>query len=215
VESRESVCFFRWITVAVVAVALIARYVANTDGIGVTRAQSPVATWTFTPIPFTPTNTPVGPTPTDTPVPPTPTNTPLPPTPTNTPVPLACADGVPSIATLWPPNHGFVAISVLGVSDPEGEPVAITIDTILQDEAVNTPGSGSTSPDGRGVGTATAEVRAERDGGANGRVYHIAFTADDGHGGTCSGEVLVGVPRSKRHAMVDDGPLYDSTVAIP
>jgi hypothetical protein len=64
------------------------------------------------------------------------------------------------------------------------------------------------------VGTPTAEVRAERDGGGNGRVYHISFTADDGHGGTCSGEVLVGVPHDQgvEGDPADDGALYDSTI---
>jgi hypothetical protein len=129
--------------------------------------------------------------------------------------PLDCSDAVPSIATLWAPNHGFVAVSVLGVHGVQGDLIAITIDSIAQDEPVHTPGSGSTSPDGRGVGTAAPEVRAERDGGGNGRVYHITFTADDGHGGTCSGEVVVDVPQSESHAAVDDGPLYDSTVVVP
>jgi hypothetical protein len=224
VKSRESLRFFIRLALAVVALALIARHIANTDGIGMTRAQSPLPTSTFTPIPPTPTDTPVPPTPTDTPMPPTPTDTPVPPTPTDTPVPPTptdtpappvCSEAVPSIATLWPPNHVFVAVEVLGVNDPEGDSVEITIDGILQDEAVDAPGSGSTSRDGRGVGTGTAEVRAERACGGNGRVYHITFTADDGDGGTCSGEVLIGVPKSRWHTPVDDGALYDSTVVIP
>ncbi len=85
------------------------------------------------------------------------------------------------------------------------------IDSIFQDEAVDAPGSGNTSPDGRGVGTSTAEVRAERTAGGNGRVYHIIFTADDGNSGICSGEVLVGVPHDKKDTPIDDGPLFDST----
>lgn len=128
------------------------------------------------------------------------------------PPPLGCSGAVPSIATLWPPNHRFVAVNVLGV---QGDSVAITIDNIYQDEPVATPGSGSTSPDGWGVDTATAHVRAERAGGGNGRVYHIGFTAEDGRGDSCSGEVLVGVPHSDNEAAVDDGALYDSTAVIP
>ena len=78
-------------------------------------------------------------------------------------------------------------------------------------------GSGKTSPDGQGVGTSTAEVRAERVGGGNGRVYRISFTADDGNGGSCSGEVLVRVPKSqgKKASAVDDGALFDSTNVLP
>jgi hypothetical protein len=59
-----------------------------------------------------------------------------------------------------------------------------------------------------------ALVRAERIKGkdANGRVYHIGFTAVDDQGGACSDEVMVGVPVSRKAVPVDDGALYDSTV---
>ena len=132
---------------------------------------------------------------------------------TNNAVPL-CSLAHASVETLWPPNHKFVSIDILGVTDPDGDSLAITIDSIFQDEPVNAQGSGNTSVDGRGIGTATAEVRAERAGGGNGRVYHISFTASDGPGGTCSGVVQVGVPKSSKRTPIDDGPLFDSTVSV-
>ena len=122
----------------------------------------------------------------------------------------------PSIDTLWPPNHKFVSIDILGVTDPDSDQVTITIDSIFQDEPLNTHGDGNTRPDGMGVGTSTAKVRAERTGTkkvpGDGRVYHIGFTADDGQD-QCSGEVSVGVPhdRGRRSIPVDGGALYDST----
>ena len=86
----------------------------------------------------------------------------------------------------------------------------------MQDEPVNSAGSGNTSPDGSGVGTNTAQVRSERSGNEDGRVYHIFFTASDGKqandSGTCSGQVTVSVPHDQAHAAVDEGPLYDSTI---
>ncbi len=126
--------------------------------------------------------------------------------------PPDCSVAMPSVSKIWPPNHKFVPVEVAGVSDPDGNSISITINSIFQDEPVNGNGDGNTSPDGQGVGTATAQVQAERDGGGNGRVYHISFTADDGNGGSCSGEVLVGVPHDKKDTPIDDGPLYDSTV---
>jgi hypothetical protein len=123
-----------------------------------------------------------------------------------------CAVALPSTEILWPPNHKFAEIEVLGVVDSCGLPLAITIDSILQDEPTNGLGDGDTSPDGRGIGTATAEVRAERSGTGNGRVYHIGFTADDGSGASCTGEVVVGVPHDKKDTPIDDGPTYDSTL---
>jgi hypothetical protein len=127
-----------------------------------------------------------------------------------------CDQAYPSIDTLWPPNHMFVPVEVLGVTDPDGDPITITIDSIWQDEPVDTFGDGTFAPDGQGIGTAIAEVRAERSGNpnvpGNGRVYHIGFTATDGLGGSCSGEVATGVPHDKKDIPVDDGALYDSTL---
>lgn len=126
-----------------------------------------------------------------------------------------CSLAEASIDTIWPPNHKFVAIDVLGVTDPDGDPITITIDSIFQDEPVDTFGDGAFTPDGMGVGTPTADVRAERSGTkkvpGDGRVYHIGFTADDGRGGSCSGVVLTGVPHDVKDTPIDGGPLYDST----
>jgi hypothetical protein len=49
----------------------------------------------------------------------------------------------------------------------------------------------------------------------NGRVYHVGFTADDRWGGTCSGELLVGVPHDVKDSPVDAGAPYDSTALAP
>jgi hypothetical protein len=127
--------------------------------------------------------------------------------------PPDCSQAVPSVRTLWPANHQFVPVDVLGVTDPDGDVLTLTIVSIFQDEPVKGGGSGNTSPDGRGVGTATAEVRAERAATGNGRFYHITFTASDDVGGACQAEILVGVPlnRGIEGAPIDDGPLYDST----
>jgi hypothetical protein len=90
--------------------------------------------------------------------------------------------------------------------------MTITVTSIFQDEPVQGPGSGNTSPDATGVGTSTPSVRAERDGGGDGRVYHINFTAT-GASGSCTGSVTVGVPHDQGHGgPVDEGPLFDSTL---
>jgi hypothetical protein len=60
---------------------------------------------------------------------------------------------------------------------------------------------------------ATALLRAERSGTGNGRVYEVSFEATDGRGGSCTGSVLVGVPKSMKPGVpiVDDGQAFDST----
>jgi uncharacterized repeat protein (TIGR01451 family) len=122
-----------------------------------------------------------------------------------------CRQARPSIDTLWPPNHKQTAVSILGVTDADGDPVSVTVDCIMQDEPVEGLGDGDTAPDAGGAGTPTVYLRAERAGKGNGRVYTIFFTARDGRGGSSSSFVKVCVPHDQRGACVDDGPRFDST----
>jgi Zn-dependent metalloprotease len=127
--------------------------------------------------------------------------------------PPSCSGAVPSQSVILSPTGALKLIQVVGVTDPDGDPVTIMVDSIFQDEPVLAPSNkGVTSPDGVISSQGGAKVRAERVSSANGRVYHIAFTASDGVGGSCEGEVLVSVPLRRDIPAVDDGALYDSTV---
>lgn len=117
----------------------------------------------------------------------------------------------PSVTTLWPPNHNMMSVSILGITDPDGDSVSISINQIKQDEATNGTGDGDTCPDAQGINTTTGQLRAERKGNGNGRVYTIYFTATDGRGGSTQGTVKVNVPKNQKSNAVDDGPIYDST----
>ena len=127
--------------------------------------------------------------------------------------PPVCSGAAPSQDFLWPPQHQLEGVTIMGVTDPDVDPISITIISIFQDEPINGTGDGDVEPDGFGVGTSMATVRAERAGDGNGRMYHIAFSASDGQGGSCTGTVLVGVnhDNGKKGQAVDDGPLYNST----
>ncbi len=125
--------------------------------------------------------------------------------------PPDCSGARADITSVWPPNHSFVPVHILGVVDPDGDPFTIEITKIMQDEPVNGTGDGDTSPDGSGVGTDTARIRAERAGTANGRVYVISFRAKDKLGDSCDGSVTVGVPHSNNRPSINDGAIYDST----
>jgi hypothetical protein len=111
-----------------------------------------------------------------------------------------------------------VPISIFGVTDPDSDPITISVRQILQDEPTNTFSDGNTWIDGGGVGTSAAWIRAERSAtrrvAGNGRVYEIFFEATDGRGKSCTGSVKVGVPHDQGQGpAVDDGKRYDSTVA--
>ena len=120
------------------------------------------------------------------------------------------------LRTLSPFDHPADDAGIGGVTDADGDPVAVTIDSIFQDEPVDAHGNGdgNTCPDGQGVGTGSASVRAERAGGGDGRVYHIGFTATDASGETCQGTVAVCVPHDQGNGneCIDQGGLFDSTV---
>jgi FG-GAP repeat len=125
--------------------------------------------------------------------------------------PPNCGGAFPSVDMIWPPNHDMVNVTIQGVTDPDGDPVTINIDQIKQDEPTDGTGDGHTCPDGAGIGTSTAQVRAERSAQGDGRVYTIYFTASDGKGGSCQGSVTVCVPKSIKGSCTNGGAIYDST----
>lgn len=128
-----------------------------------------------------------------------------------------CGGAGPSVASLWPPNHKLAAVTVTGVTDPEGQPITVRIDGVSQDELTDDLGDGQTCPDAFGVGTSTALLRSERSGLGDGRVYHLSFTATDPDGLSCSGVVTTCVPHDQGQGAtcVDQGPLYDSLSCAP
>jgi hypothetical protein len=129
--------------------------------------------------------------------------------------PPDCSAAVACEAVLWPPNHKYHNVEICGVTDPDGDPVTITVTSITQDEPVNTRGDGNTCPDAQIV-DGQGSVRAERTGTpgipGNGRVYAINFVASDGKvNGTCRGTVYVCVPHDMSDpTCVDDGQRYNS-----
>lgn len=112
--------------------------------------------------------------------------------------PPSCAAVKPDVARLWPPDHSFRRVTLSGATDPEAEPATVSVAAVSQDEALDGLGDGDTSPDAeRGPESNSVLLRAERSGNGDGRVYRVIFTAADPTGGSCSGTVLVDVPKSQ------------------
>jgi hypothetical protein len=126
--------------------------------------------------------------------------------------PPICTAARPYPNALWPANHQFVSAWIVGIADPDDDPVAVSITRVTQDEPLSGLGDGDAAPDAVLQGS-SADLRAERAGSGNGRVYRIEFTASDGHGGSCAGAVTVGVPNSQKpgQEIVDDGQTVVST----
>src|SRR5262249_15565610 len=129
--------------------------------------------------------------------------------------PPVCNLAVPTYPPIYPLDHGMRNVTITNVTDADGDPVAITVTGICQDEPPNAENVPAWAVDGAIVNPSTAAVRAERSGTrvnpGNGRVYHVFFTAADGHaGGTCQGEVKIQVPTTAGGTSIDDGATYDS-----
>jgi hypothetical protein len=122
---------------------------------------------------------------------------------------LAFAD----MKKVMPANHEFEALQIAGVSDADGDQLNITITAITQDEPVMSPGVDWTRPDAM-ILDGQASVRRERNGNGDGRVYQIAYTVNDGKGGSGGGVVNVCIPHDVigYGACHDDGALYNSLV---
>jgi hypothetical protein len=132
---------------------------------------------------------------------------------------IDCSGAALSQGVIWPPDHTMVPESIMGVTTTAMPPtITITITGIFQDEPVNALGSGNTAPDGSGVGTGTAMVRAERAGPGTGRIYFITFTAKDVNGDQCGPITLqANVPhdQGQGYTPVYTGQQYDSTMIPP
>jgi hypothetical protein len=102
----------------------------------------------------------------------------------------------PSSATLWPPNHQMVAITL---SAPSSDAVGITslrIVNVTSSEPDNGLGDGDTAGDIQVTGNLTLNLRAERAGKGNGRIYTITVEARDAAGNASTRTTTVSVPKS-------------------
>ncbi|PKP32261.1 MAG: hypothetical protein CVT99_05835 [Bacteroidetes bacterium HGW-Bacteroidetes-16] len=122
--------------------------------------------------------------------------------------------------TLWPPNHKYETISmsqlfvsvwdncgVLSIDD-------VYITSVTSDEVENANGNG----DGNTVNDIvissdcnSVDLRKERSGNGNGRVYTIYMSVDDGNGNTGTASCQVQVPHNNGGTAIDDGMAYEVT----
>ncbi|MDD1656224.1 MAG: hypothetical protein LUO87_02485, partial [Methanomicrobiales archaeon] len=119
---------------------------------------------------------------------------------------------VPSIGgCLWPPNHKFVDVNIVGVTDPDGDPVTIQITGVTSDEptAGILGAGGAKEPDAIiSLDSQSVQIRTERSGTSNGRVYIISFSASDGNGGVSDGTVQICVPHDQSDKCKDEGDCW-------
>ena len=101
-------------------------------------------------------------------------------------------------------KSNLITVTLRGATDPDGDPVALRVTGVTQDEPLTGPGDQTTIDALAGATPDTVRVRNEAGTKGDGRVYRISFEGDDGREGTCSGTVKVSVPR--RGVAVDSAP---------
>ena len=102
--------------------------------------------------------------------------------------------------SLWPPNHKMVPVNVAyEVMDNCDAAALITCElTVASNEPVNGTGDGDTEPDWIVLDEHDLELRSERAGGGNGRVYTQTITCADTKANESEEDTTVTVPKSRR-----------------
>lgn len=99
---------------------------------------------------------------------------------------------------LWPANHQMVAVSLTAVvRDTFDAMPSIRIVSVRSNEGANTRGDGDTANDWIITGPMSLQLRAERSGQGNGRIYTITVEASDASGNTAERVIQISVPKSR------------------
>jgi hypothetical protein len=105
---------------------------------------------------------------------------------------------VASPDSIWPPNHKMHWVNLAVQVGESVDPAPVTrIIGVTSNEAANGGGDGNTDADWRITGDLSLEVRAERSGGGDGRIYTITVESRDTFGNAVTATVTVTVPKSR------------------
>ena len=125
-------------------------------------------------------------------------------------------------ATMWPPNHqyqtfnvtDFVSSATAGCGGGD-----ITNSVVIQKVSSDEPEDNPAGADGNTLNDIviagdckSVQLRRERDGNLNGRVYTITFKVTDSFGNTATATVKVSVPKTNDGTAVDNGAAAGYTV---
>ena len=108
-------------------------------------------------------------------------------------------------ASLWPPNHQLQNVGLTVNTSDNGGGAVTTAVSVFSDEDNLAPDSGNFSPDATNIAPATLQLRAERSGSGDGRVYLISVIATDASNNSAVSCVTVVVPLNnspQAHAAV-------------
>jgi uncharacterized repeat protein (TIGR01451 family) len=125
--------------------------------------------------------------------------------------------------SMWPPNHKYqtfqVTQFVASVTDSCDTPLSVSsvvIEKVTSDEIENGNGDGNTLNDIIIASNCKSlQLRSEREGIGNGRVYSITFLVRDASGNTTRATARVVVPHNPGETVVDSGVHYTVNSSCP
>ncbi|HEX6333957.1 MAG TPA: CHRD domain-containing protein [Flavisolibacter sp.] len=117
---------------------------------------------------------------------------------------------VPGITSMWPPNHKMQHVSVSYTSS-DNFPAAVSCNLSVTSNEPVTSSSDMTSPDWIITGNQAVQLRAERSGEGNGRIYTITVTCTDGQGNSTSRTTTVTVAHNRNMREIT-GTLHNNVL---
>ncbi|HSK62646.1 MAG TPA: immunoglobulin domain-containing protein, partial [Pyrinomonadaceae bacterium] len=141
---------------------------------------------------------------------------------------LTVSAGTPEInlhttsATMWPPNHQYQTFNVTDFVSSANAGCGggdITNSVVIQKVSSDEPEENPVGADGNTLNDIviaadckSVQLRRERDGNLNGRVYTITFKVTDSFGNSATATVKVSVPKNNGGTAIDDGAAAGYTV---
>jgi hypothetical protein len=141
---------------------------------------------------------------------------------------LTVSAGTPEInlhttsATMWPPNHQYQTFNVTDFVSSANAGCGggdITGSVVIQKVSSDEPEENPAGADGNTLNDIviaadckSVQLRRERDGNLNGRVYTITFKVTDSFGNTATATVKVSVPKNNGGTAIDNGAAAGYTV---
>lgn len=141
---------------------------------------------------------------------------------------LTVSAGTPEInlhttsATMWPPNHQYQTFNVSDFVSSANAGCGggdITNSVVIQKVSSDEPEENPAGADGNtlndiviAANCKSVQLRRERDGNLNGRVYTITFKVTDSFGNSATATVKVSVPKNNNGTAVDNGAAAGYTV---
>jgi hypothetical protein len=125
-------------------------------------------------------------------------------------------------ATMWPPNHQYQTFNVTDFVSSASSSCDSSVDindVVIQKVSSDEPEENAAGADGNtfndiviAANCKSVQLRRERDGNLNGRVYTITFKVSDSFGNSSTATVKVSVPVNKNGTAVDNGAAAGYTV---